>query len=60
MFPTGTEFPEGLDITHTKNHWSNEDKVIEHLESIVFLFAKSKRAEFDLEDEQKCMLIFDV
>ena len=23
--PTGIEFPEGFNITHTKNHWSNED-----------------------------------
>ena len=58
--PTGIEFPEGFNITHTKNHWSNEDKVIEHLESIIFPFAKSNRAELDLEKEQKCMLIFDV
>ena len=58
--PIGTEFPKGFNITHTKNHWSNEDKVIEHLESIIFPFAKSNRAELDLEKEQKCMLIFDV
>ena len=58
--PTGTEFLEGFNITHAKNHWSNEDKIIEHLESIIFPFAKSKRAELDLEEEQKCMLIFDV
>ena len=54
---TGIEFSEGFNITHTKNHWSNEDKVIEHLESIIFPFAKSKRAELDLEEEQKSMLI---
>ena len=50
--PTGIEFPEGFNITHTKNHWSNEDKVIEHLESIIFPFAKSKRADLHLEEEQ--------
>ena len=49
--PTGTEFLEGFNITHAKNHWSNEDKIIEHLESIIFPFAKSKRAELDLEEE---------
>ena len=58
--PTGNEFHKGLNITHTKNHWSNENKVIEHLESIIFPFAKPNRAELDLEREQKCMLIFDV
>ena len=54
------EFPEGFNSTHTKNHWSNEYKVIEHLESIIFSFAKSKRAELDLVEKQKYMLIFDV
>ena len=58
--PTGIEFPEGFNSTHTKNHWSNEDKVIEHLESIIFSFAKSKRAELDLVEKEKYMLIFDV
>ena len=58
--PTGIEFPDGFNITHRKSHWSNEDKVIEHLESIIFSFAKSKRAELDLEEEQKCILIFYV
>ena len=32
---TGIEFPEGFNITHVKIHWSNEDKVIKHLESII-------------------------
>ena len=58
--PIGTEFPEGFNITHTKNHWSNENKVIEHLESIIFLLATSKRGELDLEEEQKYVLIFYV
>ena len=51
-YPTGIEFPDGFNITNAKNHWSNEDKVIEHLEPFIFLFAKSKRAELDLEEEQ--------
>ena len=58
--PTGLEFLEGFNFTHAKNNWSNEDKVIKHLQSIIFLFVKSKRAELDFEEKQKCMLIFDV
>ena len=30
--PAGIEFLEGFDITHAKNHWTNDDKVIEHLQ----------------------------
>ena len=56
--PTGIEFPERFNITHAKNHWSNEDKVIEHLQPIIFPFATSKRAKLDLKEEQKYLLIF--
>ena len=58
--PKGVEFPEGFNVTHTKNHWSNEEKVTEHLETVIFPFAKSKRTELGLAENQKCMLIFDV
>lgn len=47
-------------MTYTKNHWSNEEKVIEHFESVIFPFAKLKRTELGLNENQKCMLIFDV
>ena len=47
-------------MTHTKNHWSNEEKVIEPLETVIFLFAKSKRTELGLAENRKCMLIFDL
>ena len=34
--PQAVKFPEGFNITTTPNHWSNEEKAIEHLEVIVF------------------------
>ena len=55
--PVGIDFPEGFNITHSKNHWSNEDKVIELLEEIIFAYAESKRDELGLEQDQKCWLI---
>ena len=58
--PQGITFPDGFNLTFTPNHWSNEDKVIEHLEKIVFPFVTEKRKELELADNQKAMLIFDV
>ena len=58
--PQGIKFPEGFNITHTPNHWSNEDKAVEHLEEIVFPYLKRKRAELGLPGDQKALLIFDV
>ena len=34
--------------------------MIEHLETVIFPFAKSKKTELGLAENQKCMLIFDV
>ena len=56
----GVVFPEGFNITHTPNHWSNEEKSIELLEEIVFPYLSRKRAELNLPDDQKALLIFDV
>ena len=47
-------------MTYTANHWSNEEKVIEHLEKIVFPFVVKKRGELKLPENQKAILIFDV
>ena len=59
-FPQGITFPENFNLTFTPNHWSNEDKVIELLEKVVFPFVVEKRKELSLPDEQKAILVFDV
>jgi len=58
--PKGVEFPDDWNVTYTKNHWSNEEKAIEHLEKVVFPYLKKQKAELKLTEEQKGMLIFDV
>ena len=58
--PQGITFPENFNLTFTPNHWSNEDKVIEHLEKVVFPFVVEKRKELSLPDEKKAILVFDV
>ena len=49
-----------MNVTYTENHWSNEEKAIEHLEKVVFPYLKKRKAELKLLDDQKGMLIFDV
>ena len=29
--PQGIEFPPGFDVTHSHNHWSNEELAIQHI-----------------------------
>ena len=54
------KFPESFHITHSQNHWSNEDIVMEYLKKIIFLYIKSKHQALKLPENAKALLIFDV
>ena len=41
--PIGVDFPADFDVTCMTNHWSNESKVIQHLEKIVFRYIEKKK-----------------
>ena len=58
--PKDVEFPEGFNITHSHNHWSNEQRVAEHLEMLIFPYIRAKREELCLPAEQRALLIYDV
>ena len=58
--PQGIKFPDGFDVTHIPNHWSNEEKVTQLLNSVIFPFMPKQREELQLPVEQKAMLIFNV
>ena len=58
--PKGITFPDGFDVTFTSNHWSNEEKAIQHIEKIVLPYLKQTREELNLPPDQKELLIFDV
>jgi len=46
--PQGIRFLENFGLTFTLNHWSNEAKMIEHLEKVVFPFVVEKRKELSM------------
>ena len=58
--PKGITFPDGFDVTFTSNHWSNEEKAIQHIGKVVLPYLKQTREEFNLPPDQKALLIFDV
>ena len=41
--PKGINFPDDFHLTFTENHWSNEEKCIQHIKTIVVLYIESKR-----------------
>ena len=59
-FHPKVKFPESLVITHSQNHWSNEDIVVEYLMKIILPYIKSKRQALKLPENAKTLLIFDV
>ena len=50
-------FSKEFTITFTENHWSNEQKSIEFIQTIVLPFLKSKKVKLDLLPNQKSILI---
>ena len=58
--PREIEFPDGFNVCYTENHWSNEEKVSELLQEVIFPFIASKKVEHGLAADQKALLIFDV
>ena len=58
--PKGIQFPEGFHVTETPNHWSNEEKAIEHVHNILIPYVKKMREELRLPVNQKALAIFDV
>ena len=47
-------------MTYTPNHWSNEDKMIEYIETIILPYVEGKRKELELSVDQPALAIFDV
>ena len=48
VFQKGVEFPDDWYVPYTKNHWTNEEKAIEHIEKVVFPYLKKQKAELKL------------
>ena len=54
------KFPDGWDVSHTANHWSNDRSMIGYLEKIVIPFLKAKHEKLGLPASQPALAIFDV
>jgi len=54
------EFPKDWLLSYTPNHWSNEDKTKEYLQSVIIPYVRRKRQELHLSDAFPALAIFDV
>ena len=53
-------FPKEFDVTHSTNHWSNDEKLKELLLKIVIPYVKEKRRELGLRINKEWILITDI
>lgn len=53
------QFPEGWNITHSKNHWSNEKTMLEFVDKVLFPYIQRVREEIG-NSNQQALAIFDV
>ena len=54
------KFPEEFNITHSVNHWSNEEKAIELIEKVLLPYVRNNKEELDVCSTKKWLLIADV
>ena len=52
-------FPDGWDVWHTDNYWSNEETMKRYIEKIILPFVSKKRKTLKLEASYPAMTIFD-
>ena len=52
------KFPDGWDVSHTANHWSNKRRMTGYFEKIIILVLKVKHEELGLP--ASALAIFDV
>ena len=49
------KFPEGWNVTHSENHWSNEQTMQEYAENVLILYVESVVDEYPLNHKiRKC------
>ena len=53
------DFPEGWDIWHSSNHWSNEDTMKRYLQKILLPFINEQRKALLLKSSHRALVIFD-
>ena len=53
------EFPEGWHVTHTLNHWCNEETMVAYIESVIVPYMSQKRRQLGLDLKHTGLVILD-
>lgn len=58
--PKGVKFPDGWNITHSANHWSNTSTMLDFISFIIVPYVTEKRKQLGLSSNHPALVIFDV
>ena len=53
-------FADDWHMTHTANHWANDQTTMEYIEKIIIPYVIQKRKDLKLDDSHSALVIFDV
>ena len=53
------KFPQGWHVTHTPNHWCNEDTMIDYIAAVIVPYMNEKRRQLSLDSKQVGLVILD-
>ena len=57
--PPICRIPEGWHVTHTPNHWCNEETMIDYIESVIVPYMTQKRRQLGLDLKHTRLLMLD-
>ena len=52
-------FPHNWVISHSSNHWSNEETMLQYIRDVIVPFVDSTRQRLELPEDQPALAIFD-
>ena len=53
------DFPDGFYVTHTENHWCNEETMISYIEAVIVPYIDEQRTKLGLGSAQSGLVILD-
>ena len=53
------KFPEGWHVTHTPNHWCNEDTMVDYITAVIVPYMNEKRKHLNLDLKHVGLVILD-
>ena len=53
------KFPSDWQITHTQNHWSNEETMLQYIKEVIVPFVDRKHEDLNLDADYPALAIFD-